>query len=83
MVLIVENHIPIHTFPYNRHVNTDIFSCKDFDRNAAEKIVSETFDTKELRTWLMERGVDYDHPRTLYSGVVRDRVELMERNRNQ
>ena len=82
-VLIAESHVSVHTFPNRGYINVDIFSCKNFDQNAAEKYIRESFGAKKLRTWLMSRGIDYDHPRTLYGAMARDRVGIMERNRNE
>ena len=75
-VLIAESHVSVHTFPERGYMSVDIFSCKDFDRNAAEDVVRTSFGDVETRVWLMDRGVDYDSPRTLYNGMVRRRVGL-------
>jgi S-adenosylmethionine decarboxylase len=76
-VLIAESHISVHTFPERGYLNVDIFSCKDFDPDAAERDVREAFDAEQVKVWIMERGTDYDSPRTLYGAMVKDRVGLM------
>lgn len=82
-VLIAESHISVHTFPERGYMNVDIFSCKDFDEEAAQQDVRDAFgaDADQVRAWLMERGVDYDSPRALYGAMVRDRVGLMQPGR--
>jgi S-adenosylmethionine decarboxylase len=76
-VLIAESHISVHTFPERGYLNVDIFSCKDFDIEAAERDVRDAFDAEQVKVWIMERGTDYDSPRTLYGAMVKDRVGLM------
>ena len=80
-VLIAESHISVHTFPERGYLNVDIFSCKDFDGEAAEKDVRETFKAAKVRVWKLDRGTDYDSPRALYGGMVRERVGLIESSR--
>ena len=58
-VLIAESHISIHTFPYRDYVNVDVFSCKPFDNERALKDVKELFLFKEVKTWILERGLEY------------------------
>jgi S-adenosylmethionine decarboxylase len=81
-VLIAESHISVHTFPERGYLNVDIFSCKDFDSDAAERDVQEAFGAEQVKTWLMERGTDYDSPRTLYGAMVNERVGLMASNKD-
>ena len=76
-VLIAESHISVHTSPERGYLNVDIFSCKDFDIEAAERDVRDAFDAEQVKVWIMERGTDYDSPRTLYGAMVKDRVGLM------
>ncbi len=78
-VLIAESHVSVHTFPERGYLSVDIFSCKDFDRAAAEGEFRESFGAVETRAWLMDRGVDYDSPRPLYGAMVRGRVGLARR----
>ena len=76
-VLIAESHISVHTFPARRHVNIDIFSCKDFDAEASLEEVKRTFSLSETKVWTLDRGLDYDTPRAAYRGMVRERVRLL------
>ena len=75
-VLIAESHISVHTFPARRHVNIDIFSCKDFDTEMAVAEIERTFGISETKAWTLERGLDYETPREAYSSMVRERVRL-------
>lgn len=58
-VIIAESHISIHTFPYRNYVNIDIFSCKSFDREQALRDVRELFGFQEIKTWLLDRGLEW------------------------
>ena len=78
-VLIAESHVSVHTFPERGYLSVDIFSCKDFDRDAAEGEVRDSFGAAETRTWLMDRGVDYDSPRPMYGAMVSRRADLARR----
>ena len=58
-VIIAESHISIHTFPYRNYVNIDIFSCKSFDNVRAVNDVIALFDLKDMKTWLLDRGLEW------------------------
>ena len=75
-VLIAESHITIHTFPERGYVNVDIFSCKEFDAEASLTVVKRLFGLNELKTRLLERGLEYIGDRETYSGMVRERIGL-------
>ncbi len=75
-VLIAESHISIHTFPDRRYINVDVFSCKDFDAEAAMRDVEEFFSLPRVRWWTMERGIDYSSPAQARQEVDRERVQL-------
>jgi len=64
-VLIAESHISIHTFPERRYVNIDIFSCKDFDPGQAIKDVQARLQLTKLRSYLLNRGLEYSNIETL------------------
>ena len=62
-VIIAESHISIHTFPRRNYVNIDIFSCLPFDHERALAEVKGLFDLAEVKTWLLERGLEWlDEP---------------------
>jgi len=64
-VLIAESHISIHTFPERGYVNIDVFSCKDFDSEQAIKDLQARFELTKLRSYLLNRGLEYSHMETL------------------
>ena len=75
-VLIAESHISVHTFPDRGYINIDVFSCKEFDTAAAERDVVEAFGLSEVKTWTLERGIEYSTPQQAYGGMVGERVHL-------
>lgn len=58
-VIIAESHISVHTFPYRKYVNIDIFSCKSFDDAHALADAKELFDLEEVQSWLLDRGLEW------------------------
>ena len=61
-VIIAESHISIHTFPRRDYVNIDIFSCQSFDHHQALAGAKELFQLREVKTWLLDRGLEWlDH----------------------
>jgi S-adenosylmethionine decarboxylase len=58
-VIIAESHISIHTFPLRNYVNIDIFSCKSFDNYMALHDVKQMFSLSEVKTWLLDRGLEW------------------------
>jgi S-adenosylmethionine decarboxylase len=73
-VLIAESHIALHTFPERGYIWADIFSCKGFDTDRAERVVTEAFALDEVHRRVLERGLEYPH-------VVRDAIPLAEEER--
>ena len=67
-VVIAESHISIHTFPHRDYVNIDVFSCKAFDDERALREVKELFSITEVRTWLLDRGLDHLESRAFQPG---------------
>ncbi|MCH8108214.1 MAG: S-adenosylmethionine decarboxylase [Chloroflexi bacterium] len=58
-VIIAESHISIHTFPRKDYINIDIFSCRPFDHERALEDVRDLFDLVDVKTWLLERGLEW------------------------
>ena len=58
-VIIAESHISIHTFPLREYVNIDIFSCKSFDNAKALDDAKRLFDLADVKTWLLDRGLEW------------------------
>ena len=47
VVRIAQSHISLHTFPDNRHVFIDVFSCQDFDTNLARSEILKIFEAAQ------------------------------------
>jgi S-adenosylmethionine decarboxylase len=58
-VIIAESHISIHTFPNRQYINVDVFSCKSFDNQRALQDVKEYFALRNVRTWVLDRGLEH------------------------
>ncbi len=70
-VIIAESHISIHTFPHRDYVNVDVFSCKTFDNERALQDVKELFSLGEVRTWVLERGLEHLNAKRTQKAVER------------
>lgn len=58
-VIIAESHISVHTFPDRDYVNIDLFSCKAFDHEQALTDARSLFDLQSVKTWLLDRGLEW------------------------
>ncbi len=58
-VIIAESHISVHTFPHRDYVNIDLFSCKSFDHEQALADARSLFDLQDVKTWLLDRGLEW------------------------
>jgi S-adenosylmethionine decarboxylase len=58
-ILIAESHISIHTFRGYGFVSADIFSCKNFDTEKAEKYLVEKFEAKKVEKNFLTRGKEF------------------------
>ena len=58
-VIIAESHISVHTFPHRDYVNIDLFSCKSFDHEQALADARSLFDLKQVKNWLLDRGLEW------------------------
>jgi S-adenosylmethionine decarboxylase len=63
VVLIAESHISIHTFPDKQFVTLDIFSCRDFDVDAAIAYFCGVFKPESWEKQVLMRGREF--PRSL------------------
>jgi len=57
MCVVSESHISIHTWPERNYFAFDIFSCSDFDEDKVITIISELFNTSEIYSQIIERGI--------------------------
>ena len=58
-VIIAESHISVHTFPHRDYVNIDLFSCKSFDHERALADARALFNLGQVKTWLLDRGLEW------------------------
>lgn len=58
-VIIAESHISVHTFVKQQFVFFDIFSCKEFDVEQAERYLLEKFQPKKVEKHLITRGREF------------------------
>ena len=72
-VIIAESHISVHTFPDRRHVNIDVFSCKEFDPDVAMDEIRQVFTMGTVRSWTLERGLEHLDPAEAQQVVERER----------
>ena len=72
VVLIAESHISIHTFPDKDHAFIDIFSTKDFDTNAARKLLMEAFDSTHHEENILNNGEIDQVNQPHLAGMVQD-----------
>ena len=58
-VLIAESHISIHTFPDKGFLSLDIFSCKDFEVEAAVALAVQQFGIRKVEQQVSPRGLEF------------------------
>ncbi len=75
-VIIAESHISIHTFPRREYVNIDIFSCRPFDDQRALAEANGLFGLEQVRSWLLERGLEWLDGRQGLAHVQQQRAAL-------
>ncbi len=78
-VLIAESHISVHTFPRRQYINIDVFSCMEFDASKALNELRATFSLKTLRSWILDRGLEYSDAEAAARAVEMERSQLMSR----
>ncbi len=55
-VILYESHISFHTWPEERYVAIDVYSCRDFDAKEAVRYLKEYLGTKKLKVKSIIRG---------------------------
>lgn len=77
VVLIAESHISIHTFPDKGFVTLDIFSCRDFDVDAAIEYFCSIFKPERYDKELIMRGREFPRSAARAGHIVeRERLRL-------
>ena len=59
VVIIAESHVSVHTFPLQKYMSLDIFSCKNFDINKAIEFTVKSFEVKKFEKQLTNRGLEF------------------------
>jgi len=60
VVVIMESHISIHTFPKKGFVSADVYTCKNgMNLGLIESYLKETFELKEVETNFVKRGTKF------------------------
>ena len=75
-VIIAESHISVHTFPRRSYVNIDIFSCRAFNHARALAEAKYLFDLDEVRSWLLDRGLEWLDERQGLAQAMEQRASL-------
>jgi len=78
VVLIAESHVAIHTFPGQRFISVDIFSCKEFDLGLALKSVVERFEIGRYETYLINRGKEYPKDISMARQIISGEREYLQ-----
>lgn len=56
-ILLEESHISIHTWPEHNFAAIDVFSCREFDIDKINSLLSAYFETQEIKTKVIQRGL--------------------------
>ena len=59
IVIIAESHLSVHSFEDKGYTFIDMFSCKPFDVEKAEKFIMDLFKPKKVERNLIERGKEF------------------------
>ena len=59
IVIISESHLSIHSFEDKGYTFIDMFSCKPFDVEKAEKFIIDLFKPERVEKNLIQRGKDF------------------------
>lgn len=60
VVIIMESHISIHTFPKRGFISADVYSCKNgLDKDLIINFFKDKFDLKDVETNFIKRGTRY------------------------
>lgn len=60
VVVILESHISIHTFPARGFVSADVYTCKNgMDTEFVIQYFKEKFELKDIETNFIKRGTRY------------------------
>ncbi len=78
VVIIAESHIAIQTFPKQRFVSVDVFSCKDFDISKAIDGLVSHLDIGRYDTHIINRGKEFPRDLKQVEQILRGEREYLE-----
>lgn len=55
-VMLYESHISLHTWPSERYVAMDVYSCKDFNDKKVVEYLKKYWGCKKIKTKMITRG---------------------------
>ena len=58
VIIFMESHFSIHTFPEKKYASLDVYSCKDFDHLQVCGYIQEALSVKKLNSSVLVRGND-------------------------
>lgn len=58
-IVIAESHISLHTFARRGFISLDIYSCKEFSYEQAERYLVSIFQPKDREIYTLNRGTRY------------------------
>ncbi len=77
VVMIAESHISIHTFAEKGFVVLDIFSCKEFDVDAAIEKFTSVFKPTSYDKRVLQRGYHFPKDMNKVTSIIdKDRVRF-------
>jgi S-adenosylmethionine decarboxylase len=56
IIMIVESHISIHTYPKKQFISMDVYSCKQFNYKKVIRHIKNIYQIKEIEINLIDRG---------------------------
>ena len=57
--MIAESHISIHTYPFQKYVSMDVFSCKSFDASVILRYMKKKLNYKRVEKNIIYRGLKF------------------------
>jgi S-adenosylmethionine decarboxylase len=64
IVIIAESHLSVHSFEDKGYTFIDMFSCKPFDVEKAEKYIMDLFKPEKVERNLIQRGKEFPRVNT-------------------
>ncbi len=59
IMMIVESHISIHTYPKKKFISADVYSCKNFNYQVVVKHLKKIYRIKKLEINVIDRGKNF------------------------